>query len=230
MKRIILFAFLSFLAIRGLAQTNTFIGVYGGGGLSTRYNYDVAISGGVDFVKGLFHRTGLGFNLFYQTYGMEYDNEQYSVKHGGGNAGVVVLNQSSYIFFAPKFDYGMGRRENIHFYVNAGVGYNMSGTETMRKWDKSNGSGYGNYDSLINTTTNINKLVMRVGVGFTEYLFTSRTWRFTVTEEFGFINKSLSTTSDFLNPSRTQYSPRDLKPTLFSLQIGMTHIHFPKAR
>src|SRR4051812_32294895 len=134
MKRIILIAFLSFSAMRAYCQTNTFIGVYGGAGLTTTYNYDVAISGGVDFIKGLFHngRTGLGFNAFYQTISMAYDNEAYREKNGVGNAGVMLLNQSSFIVFAPKFDYGIGKKQNIHFYVNGGIAYNLSGTETMR--------------------------------------------------------------------------------------------------
>jgi hypothetical protein len=229
MKRISLITFLSFFFMPAFSQTSTFIGVYGGGGLTTTYNYDIALSGGVDFIKGLSHngRIGLGFNAFYQTISMAYDNEAYREKNGIGNAGVMLLNQSSFIVFAPKFDYGIGKKQNIHFYVNAGIAYNMSGTETMRKWDKSNGAGLGNYDSVINTTPNINKMGLHVGIGFTEYLYTSKHWRFTVTEDFGFINKSLSTTSDFDNPSRTPFSPHDLKPGCFSLQIGLMHIHYP---
>ena len=159
-------------------------------------------------------------------YGVAYDNEAYGVKGGGGNAGVQLLNKTSYIFICPKFDYGIGRKQDVHFFVNAGVGLNMGGTETMRKWDHSNGDGVGNYDSLLTTTPNINKMLLRIGTGFTEYFRTSRHWRFSVTEDFGFISQNLSTTSDYLNPSRTAYTPRSLKPGYISLQIGITHVGY----
>ena len=228
MKRIILIAFISFFAIQGYAQPRTFIGVYGGGGLSLTNNYDVSVSGGIDFLRGIKNRVNWGFKLFYQGYGMGYDNEAYGAKRGIGNAGAMVLNKSSYVFIAPKIDVGIRRQENIHFYVDAGVGFKMSGTETLRKWDRSYGAAYGNYDSTINTTPNITSMVLRVGVGLIEYLYTSKHWRFTFTEDFGFIPQNISTTPNYDNPSRTPYTPRSLNPQVFSLQIGLTHIHFPE--
>ncbi len=88
----------SLLAISGHAQTNTFIGIYGGTGLAFQYNYNMGISGGLDFLKGIGNRTALGATLFYQGYSFLYDNEAYGAKNGTGNAGVTLLNQSSYIF------------------------------------------------------------------------------------------------------------------------------------
>ncbi|MCW3123754.1 MAG: hypothetical protein JWQ38_3246 [Flavipsychrobacter sp.] len=226
MKRITLIAFLSFIAMQGFAQKKTIFGLYGGGGLGTTYNYNVAISGGLDFIKVYSTHAGIGANLFYQTYGLYYDNEAYGAKGGGGNAGVQLLNQSSYVFLCPKFDYGIGRNQGVHFYVNAGVGFNMGGTEELRKWDKGFGAGLGNYDSTIVTTTNITKMLLRVGTGFTEYFRTGKHWCFTVTEDFGFIGQNLSSSSDYLNPSRTEYSPRSLRPAYISLQIGISHLGF----
>ena len=97
MKRIIFIAFLSFLAVRGSAQTNTILGLYAGAGASTLYNYNVGICGGFDFQKGIGNRTFLGADLFYQGYAFLYDREAYYVNNGGGNAGVSILNKSSYI-------------------------------------------------------------------------------------------------------------------------------------
>ena len=226
MKRITLIAFLSFVALQGFSQKKTYVGLYGGGGLSTSYNYNAGISAGLDFVKCYSDHAGIGANLFYQTYGVAYDNEAYGVKGGGGNAGVQVLNQSAYIFLCPKFDYGLGKTQSVHFFVNAGVGFNMGGTEELRKWDHSYGAALGNYDSVIETTPNITKMLLRVGTGFTEYLYTGKHWRFTFTEEFGFIAQNLSTTSDYLNPSRTQYFPHSMKPGYFSIQVGISHVGF----
>jgi hypothetical protein len=226
MKRITLIAFLSFLAIQSYAQTNTVIGIYGGAGLSSSYNYNVGISGGLDFLKGIGERTCLGATLFYQGYNFLYDREAYGAKNGTGNAGVTVLNQSGYIFLAPKLSHGLGRGEFWKFYVDAGPGFNMSGKETMRKWDNSNGSNPGNYDSTITTTKNINSLVLRLGVGLTEYIHMQGKWWFTVTEDFGCLASELSKTGDVDNGSRTQYSPNRLSPNYFSIQIGISHSRF----
>ena len=223
MKRLILLAFLSFLAMRGIAQTNSFFGIYGGGGIATANNYDVGTCGGFEFLKGLFDRSALGATVFYQGYAMLYDHEAYSAKNGTGIAGVSILNRSSYIFFAPKFTHDVGKKGFLKYYFDAGVGYNMSGKETMRKWDNTHGAALGNYDSTIDTSPNINKLIFRVGVGFTEFLSLHGHWWFTVTEDFGFLPKSVSTSSDVDNPERTQYTPHNMNPAYVSLQIGITH-------
>lgn len=226
MKHVTLIIFILLCALTGFSQKKTYIGLYGGGGLATRYNYDVSISGGLDFVKAGTGHFGFGFSLFYQSFGIAYDNEAYGAKRGVGNAGAIVLNKSAYVFLAPKFDIGLGKKKDIHFYVNAGPGFNMGGTEVMRKWDRSFGAGLGNYDSTIVTTANINKMVVRVAFGFTQHLYTSKHWRFSVTEDFGFVAQSLSTTSDYNNPSRTNYTPRSLNPSCISLIIGITHVGF----
>jgi hypothetical protein len=223
MKRILFIILLSCIVTGASAQTNSFIGVYGGGGLAATHNYDVALSGGFEFMKGLFNRTWLGVTAFYQSYGMIYDNEANGLKNGTGSAGVTVLNKSAYIFLAPKLTHDVGRNGFLKFYVNGGVGFNMGGTETMRKWDNTYGSSTGNYDSLLTTTTNINKMVVRFGLGFTENINMGKKWWFTVTEDFGFLPSSLSKTSDVNYVSRTSYSPSKLGPAYFSLQIGVGH-------
>ena len=230
MKRITLIVFISLLAVKGFADHRTFFGFYGGAGIATSYNYDAALSGGLDFMKGVNNRLSLGAQLFYQSYGIQYDNEAFGAKRGKGEAGAIVLNKTSYIFIAPKFDYGIRRLENVHFHVTIGAGFKMGGTEKMRKWDYTYGATQGNYDSTIDTSPNINSMLLRVGAGLTEYLYTGRHWRFTFTEELGFVSKSLSTTSDYTNGSRTQYTPRSLNPVIFSIQIGLTHYGFKEAR
>ncbi len=226
MKRIILIAFISFFAIKGTAQTATFIGLYGGGGLALSNNYDVGISGGLDFMKGVKNRLSIGARLFYQGIGLVYDNEAYGAKKGIGNAGALLYNKSSYVFFTPKFDIGIRRLENVHFYATAGLGFNMGATESIRKWDNSYGAAYGNYDSTLNTSTNITSMVMRLGVGLTEYVYTGRHWRLTFSEDFGFIPQNISSTASYDNPSRTQYYPKSLNAQYFSLHIGLTHYGF----
>lgn len=231
MKRIILIAFLSFLAFSGYAQNaqkNMIWGLYGGAGASTVYNYDVGVNGGFDFIKDIGYKTWLGATLFYQGYAFLYDREDHYVNNGGGNAGVTILNKSSYIFIAPEIAHDFGKKGFLKGYINAGVGFKMSGTETMRKWDYSYGNSFvpasANYDSLINTSNNINSMVLRMGVGLVEYLHLNNHWWFTIREDCGFLGSTLSKTSNADDPSRTQYSPNGkLNPNYFSLQIGISH-------
>jgi hypothetical protein len=225
MKRLILAAFLSCIAYSGFGQSSTFIGVYGGGGLAFSYNYNVGISGGIDFFKGINAHTGIGFNLFYQSINLLYDNEAYGATGGTGNAGVTLLNESGYIFLTPKLVHDVDRRGLIKFNLNAGLGFKMSGTETMRKWDRSFGNSYGNYDSTINTTPNINSMLIRVGFGFTEFVAMRGAWDFTFTEDFGFMANEISKSGDANFGSRTYYGPGSMKPGYVSLQIGLMHLN-----
>lgn len=239
MKRYILLLFLSLITRPVLAQNyydayrhdyedpkNLIIGIYGGGGLATSHNYDVAISAGLDFNKGVGYRTGLGFALFLQQISVYYNEEDHGAKDYTADAGTTVLHQSSYIFFAPKFFHSLGKERLCKFYVNAGPGFRMSGTETMRKWDQSHGYAPGNYDSTINTTANIKSMVFRIGVGFTEYLHMGGKWWFTFTEDLGFLPSTVSTTSDIDFPSRTKYTPTSINPGYISVQIGISHTRF----
>ena len=219
---------MSFLALGSSAQSNTIIGLFAGGGLASRYNYDIGISGGLDFEKGIGKNTNLGAILFYQSYNFLYDNEAYSAKNGTGNAGVTLLNKSSYIFLAPKLSHEFGHSEAMRFafYADAGAGFKMSGTEAYRKWDFSHGSAPGNFDSTIATDANLSSLLIRVGIGLTESIHLGKgKWWFTFTEDCGFLANPISKTGDLDNPSpsRTLYSPNKLNPSYFSLQIGITH-------
>ena len=226
MKSITLLILFSFCAFAGFGQSkNAIIGIYGGAGVATSDNYNAAISGGIDFEKGIFYRSFLGVDLFYQGYGLAYDNEANGAKNGSGAAGVAILNTSGYVFLAPKFSVGMRETQNVKFYLTAGVGYNMSGTETMRKWDFRNGAS-GNFDSTLNTTPDINKLLFRVGIGITEFIKMRGKWWFTLTEDLGFLTNNISTLANADNPSRTEFSPRNLSPAIFSLQIGFAHTKY----
>lgn len=225
MKRIFILALALLLSAKGFSQINYIWGIYAGGGTTTQYNYNIGISGGFEFMKYIGSRTYLGANLFYQGYAFLYDREAYNIGSGASIAGVTILHQSSYFFIAPKILHDLDRKGLLTAYVNVGPGFKMSGTETMRKWNNSNGYTATDYDSTINTTKNINSMVFRVGVGLIEYIHMNKTWWFTFTEDFGFLTSSLTKTSDVDDPSRTQYSPNGkLNPNFFSLQIGISHV------
>lgn len=223
MKRLILSILLLFLVGAGYAQ-NTMIGLWGGAGTSINYNYDVGLSGGFTVVKRAWGRTGIGADLFYQSYNIKYDKEAYGFKNGTGNAGVTILNKSSYIFLTPKINQCFGYLNTLEAYLTFGAGFKMGGTETMRKWDRSHGTLGGDYDSTLDTSPNINSMVFRVGFGMTQYIFLGKKWWFSITEDLGFIPSSITKSSDPQDPSRTNYSPAGkLNPFYISLFIGIAH-------
>ena len=228
MKRILLIAYLSILAVPGFSQQeeghNTLFGLYGGAGWLTKYNYDVAPSIGFEFLKEIHRRTYFGFDLFYQGYSMYYDNEANDATHGTGVAGMILRHTSSYVFIAPKFEYALGANDVVHAYVALGIGFKISGFDSLRKWDHSyNEPGVTYYDSTLDLSKNINSMILRVSFGFKEYLPLGAHWRFTFTEDFGFLPNSLTKTSDANDPARTQYGPAKMNPGCISLQIGITH-------
>jgi hypothetical protein len=229
MKRLLLAAFLSCFAVPGFSQegTNTIFGLYGGAGMATSNNYNVAPSVGFSFIKGIHTRGFLGADLFYQTFSLYYDNEAHGATHGAGTAGAIVRNASSYVFITPKLEYGFGRYQHVHIYGSVGAGFKVGGYDSLRKFDHSYSStgNPNNYDSSLDQSKNMNSLLLRFSVGVKEYFSLGAHWRFTLTEDFGFIGSSL-TKDDLTNPSRTPYTPRSLSPGYISLQIGIAHTKY----
>ena len=237
MYKIHVVVFLSFLAIQGFSQT--LIGLYGGGGCATSNNYDIAPSGGIQLLFGNGYHIRTGATLFYQAYSLYADNEANSSTHGTGNAGTIDRIAASYVFLAPKVYYGIGKSGNFGVYLNVGVGYNINGFDSLRKFDRgyyNNGyyttynSGIGQYDSSLDKTSNLNKMLFRVGFGLSEHIYLSHSWFISFSEDFGFLTSDLTTTGTSKDPSRTQFSRSGLRPGYVSLHIGITHRGKPKTQ
>lgn len=228
MKSILLALLLSITAFRGYTQRNNIVGIFAGGGIATSSNYDVALSGGLDIARGLRYRSFVGLEVFYQQFSLLYDNEANGAKNATGVAGEILRHNSAYVFIAPKFRYCAGRHQNVHFYFNAGIGMNMGGYDSLRRFSNiATPNGYIRADTTIDQTENINTMVMRIGVGCTQYLQLGRHLRFTFTQDFGFLPGSLTKTSDYSDVSRSTYSPGKLNPTYISLRIGISRTRFP---
>jgi hypothetical protein len=227
MKKILLALILSISVFKGYSQKNTIVGIFAGGGIATTNNYDVSLSGGLDYAKGLNLRTFIGAEVFYQQYSLLYDNEARSAKKATGYDGEILRHTSAYVFFAPKIRFCAGRKQNAHFYFNAGIGMNMGGYDSLRRWNTvSTPNGYKRMDTTIDQSENINSMVLRVGLGWTQYIYMGSHWRFSFTTDFGFLPGSLTKTSDYADVSRTSYSPSKLNPTYMSIRIGIAHTKF----
>lgn len=241
MKRFILPVLLSLLTVKGYSQDGgrayikSIISLYGGGGLATQYNYDVALSGGFGYEKS----TGSGFfvggQVFLQSYSLYFDNEANSATKGQGYTGVTLGHNSKYVFVAPQIRTMLGSNPGIIYwmYVNGGIGFNAGGTETAHIWDHSYVSypgNIGNYDTVLNLSSNINKTVYRIGLGFAQDLQIGRRTFFTFKEDFGYLVSGLTLSGDITDKTtlRTPYSPQKLNPVYISLQIGLSFMGLRK--
>ncbi len=199
-----------------------------GAGLATQNNYDVGPSLALSFHKACFkQRVFLGISLNYQEYSLYYDREAQALNNEKAYEGVTIRNKSDYGFFSPSIEYYIGNSCNFSLYVNGGVGYSIGGTETLHKWDQSHSyplTPTNAYDSTINTTSNINKLIFRYAIGMCQYSPIygrhPKKIKFMFNEEIGFVQGNISTTANNNNPSRTTFSPNNLSPVYITFRIG----------
>lgn len=209
MKRIALTVLLILLGYTGFSTT--FFQLWGGAGIATRYNYDAGLSAGMTIFKGLPYRVNVGASVFLQQYNLYYDKENTQL------VGASIRHSSSYVFLSPMIDLRMGKTGNTHFYLTAGPGFNMSAVDTLHKWDR---QGAITYDSTIGKPENINKMVVRLGMGLSEYFNISRKFYMNITEDVGFMATKLSETNDVTNTKLNNNVGRLFRPTYISIRIG----------
>jgi hypothetical protein len=209
------------------------ISLYGGGGLATSYNYDVAISGGLGYERSTGSGFFLGGHVFMQSYSLYYDNESASARKGMGYTGVTLGHESKYLFVAPQLRTMIAAKPGLTYwlYVNGGIGFNAGGKETAHIWDHrtSNFPGNnGNYDTVLDLSSNINKTVYRLGVGFCQDIQAGRHLYFTFREDFGFLVSGLTLSGDVTDKTtlRNSYSPQKLNPVYISLQMGLSFMTY----
>ncbi len=227
-SRLLALILLSLSTIKGYSQKNTIIGLFAGGGCATTNNYDVALSGGLDYSKGLNVRSFWGVQVFYQQFSLLYDKEINANRHAQGSEGEIIMHKTAYAFITPKFMFCLGDRHINYFQVSAGLGMNMGGYDSLRRfYTTSTPNGYVRYDTTLDKSKNINSMVLRIGVAATQYLYMGRHWRFTLSEDVGFLPGSLTKTSGYTDVSRWPYSVGKLNPTYLSLRIGISHTKLP---
>ena len=234
MKKALLTVALLLTACAGFSQVvslnkPTRIGLFGGAGLATHYNYDVGVSGGLDMQFWIHNRTYLGALLFLQGQSLYFDNEAYGAKHGTGVAGATYRHESKYFMVCPKYSHLMVNKYGFFNWLNlyAGVGFKMSGYDSVRKWDHGYDALHPSYfDSTIDASANLKSMVIRAGIAFAQDIQIGRTWWFTFREDFGFVAGGVTTTGhiDAGSPSRNQYIPNKISPAYISLQLGITRI------
>jgi hypothetical protein len=231
---------MSFAAFTGFSQITYLykpvrLSLFGGAGLATSNNYDLGVSGGLDFHAWIHNSTYLGAFMFLQGHSFFLDNEANSAKHGLGYAGMTYRHESKYLMFCPKIARLLAHKPNFFpwLYLYGGAGFKMSGYDSVQVWDRGQSSTYpGYFDSTLDASKNVKAMILRVGFGFAQDIAIGKNWWFTFKEDFGFVPGGITTTGHIGSgsPARTPYTPNKMTPAYISLQLGITYIKGKKSK
>ena len=195
MKRMMLVILLSFFSIPSFSQ-----GMFGFGfglGYTTSYHsYITPAFEGYHLWK-LTPHIYAGGSLFLQRYSFLYDMK---VDRANVNYGDVISirQKSSYLFFSPKIDYGIGYRKRVHINLSGGVGVIMSGRQWSNEYVPFLSAPSGNIGSdtsAVNTSYNIPRIIYRAGLGVSERIPTYGLLNIMLTLEFSYLPSNLNNTS-----------------------------------
>ncbi len=211
MKRILLITVFILSAVQ--AFSNSFIYLWGGEGISTHNNYNLGMSAGLTYDHALFYRMAFGASVFMQNYNLYYNKEE------GGINGVTDRHKSNYAFLSPEFNFHLGKTGRVHVYLTGGVGFNIGCTDTLHKWAAPTALSPG-YDSVIDKSANINKMVSRFAFGATEHFYISKHIGMSFTEDFAYLPSLLSTTTEPTDRVFNNNVRQIFRPAYISLRIG----------
>ncbi len=209
MKKLLFTILLVSSAVHGFSQT--YLQLWGGAGLATSGNYDMGISQGINFFKGVSWRTAIGAQVAMQGYNIYYNKEV------GEPIGSSLRNKSTYLFVSPMIDFHLRKNGHTHAYLNAGVGFNMGAEDSLRRWSYTPGG----FDSTYGSADNVKKMVVRIGMGLTHYIAARGKFRITVSEDVGFLATPISKTTDPTDVRLYNNSLQFYKPMYISLRLGI---------
>jgi hypothetical protein len=210
MKQFILLTFFSFFALGCFAQ-----GMYGFefgiGKASISKSYVTPEFTGYCLVK-LSRTFYLGGAMSYERYSFDHSYNQSSANVVPGEV-ISIKQKSSYLFFTPKVDVGIGYRKYYHVFASFGPGILLSGKQWSNKIEPYvNPSGSTTMDTTaIYTANNLPVLVSRYTIGASRRIPTNRYFNLMVSAEYSYIPTNLTT-----------HGPA-LKTNYFCITIGVMH-------
>ncbi len=215
MKRILLV--LLMLAGLNTANANSFYFAWNGFGMANRYNYDLGMSYGAYYYRGITKGLALGTLEFYQTMNLYYGREVKSI------VGSSLRTDITYRFFSPMIVLQTGHTGQSQVYFTGGVGELQSGGEaTFSKWSRVPWSGpAGVYDSTIDFTEKLNKYVFRLGFGLAQYVRLGGNFHMFVNEDAGFLIRPMADMSGREFVAVKTNVAQFFQPTYLSLRIGI---------
>jgi len=212
MKRIILLLFLSCIAVHSFSQ-----GMYGfEGGLGKTMSYKSYLAPELQgyiltrINRHLYVGGGLGFERF----AFLYNSGVAPVNTNYGEV-ISVRHRSSYLFFSPKIDLGIGYRKYLHLKLSFGAGLYLGGSAWTNKYEQafttSSAITFTADTASANTSYNTPTLIYQYGAGLSERIPTRGYWNIILSEDFGYMPKSFDKTVSNL---RTNY---------ISFSVGIMH-------
>ena len=211
MKKMLLVTLLCFFSASSFSQ-----GMYGFGlglGYTTSYHSYITPAYEGYYLWRLTPHIYAGGSLFLQRYSFLYDMKV-DPAHVQYYDIISIRQKSSYLFFSPKIDFGIGYRKHMHISLSGGIGVIMAGKQWSNEYLPFLSAPSGNVGSdtgAVNTSYNIPRVIYRAGLGVSKRIPTR-----------GFFNIMLSLDFSYLPSNLNNYTP-DFYTNYFSFTVGIMH-------
>ncbi len=195
MKRFILILFLAFFTIDSFSQ-----GMYGfEGGFGKTMSYTSHLTPELEgyILTKINRHLYVGGSLGYERFSFLYNSNILPAVVAYGDV-INIRHKSSYLFFSPKIDLGIGYRKYLHLNLSFGAGLYMGGSQWTNKYQQiftlpattvfrsDTGGSYTSY--------NAPTLIFRYGIGLSERIPTYGYWNIILSQDFGYMPKSFDKT------------------------------------
>ena len=211
-KSIVLVAVLSFLSIVSFSQG--MFGFQAGYGRGFSYSPEFTPAFHSYYLAKLTPRFYVGGAISFQRYSFkntivtDTNNLSYGETLG-------IHQKSSFLFFCPEIDFGIGYRKYIHANLSFGPGiavekYQMT-SQYQPFWTTPGGGSYGADTVAANTAYNIPNVIFRIGFGLTERVPSFKFWNLIFTEEYSMI------------PGYISKGSPNLSTGYFCVMVGIMH-------
>ena len=171
---------------------------------------------GISYLRKVGGHVYLGAKIYWEQYSFVYEKDNISSDDAGSDH---VDHKSSYLFFAPTIDVGIGRRQRCHTYVSTALGNMVSG------YQKTNVAYYGiggpHFDSTYTSSSSITHLIFRLNFGLVQHIRLDKLWHITISEGFSFMFSNLTVVDNVADLAT-------IHPGYLSLQVGLMRKLKPK--
>lgn len=127
---------------------------------------------------------------------------------------ISIRNKSSFVFFSPTIDWGLGYRKYVHIHFAMGAGLLAGGRQVTNMYEPYSTVApvYTAADTTgLSTSYNLPVLASRFALGVSERIHTSGYWNIMLTQEFSYVPTNLTT-----------HGP-NLKTNYIAFTIGIMH-------
>lgn len=225
MKKVLFSSLLLGLSVVSFAQNRigiefgtsfpTFSGRNDNQQLGSTQSVDIKPSVGAWYLRKIDRHVYLGAELGLSAYSFFYSKTNTT---GTVSPKVQINHNSSFFTVAPMVDFGLGRHQYIHLFIDLAMGFQTNTNQETRE--------YANADDLIpnsvyNSQNVVSKFIFRPGFGLKQHFALSRMWHVTFKEGFSVLATDLTHLGNTNDES--------IHPGYVTLQMGvMRKFHRPK--